>query len=193
MTTTTTTRPRRIPLPEHCGRGGLGDLGREYFPEAGAASGASSSFAMAMSSLDMKTREFLRLRCARVHDCRVCQSMRFATGPEDSYTEESELDKIDFYERSDLPEDTKVILRFADAYLTTPYSTPDEVFEDLLDRYTVEQVVEAVLGIKKWSTQKVFVSLGYDDDDPESYVPKSGDDKGSRSGSVGKVVLTHEG
>jgi hypothetical protein len=186
---TTMTRPRRIPLPDSCADGGLGDLAREYFPESGAASGASSSFAMSLSSLDMKKREFLRLRCARVHDCRVCKSIRFATAPNDVYTDEAELDKIDFYEQSDLPDDVKSMLRFADAYLTTPYGVPDAVFEDLLDRYSVEQVVEMVLGIMKWSSQKVFVSLGYDDVDPYSFVPKPGDTQGARSGSVGKVVL----
>lgn len=62
--------------------------------------------------------------------------------------------KIDFYERSDLPERSKVALRITDAFILRP-----DLFFD------AEQLAELCLDITKWSTQKIHVALGTDGTD----------------------------
>jgi alkylhydroperoxidase family enzyme len=167
MTDTDTNRDHRIPLPELAVGGGRRELSRGYFPEAGKAERASVRFAFGLSEVDGTTREFVRLRCAREHDCRVCQSVRYSTtSSEAGFLAEDELDKIDFYERSDLPESIKVALRYTDAYVIAPDTVPQAVFDDLVRHYTDAQIVELTLLIMKWSSQKTLVALGYDDLDP---------------------------
>ena len=62
------------------------------------------------SALDPVTTELVRLRCARTHHCRICQTLRLADARA-AGVDEAVTAKVDFYERSDLPERAKVALR----------------------------------------------------------------------------------
>jgi alkylhydroperoxidase family enzyme len=72
-----------------------------------------------LNSLDMVTTEVVRLRGARRHNCRICQSTRSVKAL-DAGADEAMFDKIDHYEDSDLLESHKVALRLIDAIITQP-------------------------------------------------------------------------
>jgi alkylhydroperoxidase family enzyme len=115
-------------------------------------------------ALDPVTTELVRLRCARTHRCRICQTLRLAdakaAGVGDALT-----DKIDFYERSDLPERHKTALRITDAFITRPDTLTDAVVEQARSLFAQEELAELCLDITKWSTQKIHVALGTDSAD----------------------------
>ncbi|MFN0095200.1 MAG: hypothetical protein ACKVVT_10580 [Dehalococcoidia bacterium] len=71
-------------------------------------------------------------------------------------------EKVDHYEESDLPESQKVALRLCDSQILRPGDVPDSLRDQLHQHYTPAQLVELVLDIAKWSTQKVPVALGTD-------------------------------
>lgn len=112
-------------------------------------------------ALDPLVTEAVRLRCARTHDCLICQTLRLAdarsAGADSAFT-----DKIDLYERSDLPERVKVALRITDAFITRPDLLDPTVIHQATSVFNDEEVVELLLDITKWSTQKVNVATDTD-------------------------------
>lgn len=71
-------------------------------------------------------------------------------------------EKVDRYEESDLPDRQKAALRLADAQITRPGDISDTLRDQLRAHFTDAQLVELVLDISKWSTQKMPVALGTD-------------------------------
>jgi len=121
------------------------------------------------SDLDPVTTELVRLRCARTHNCRICQTLRLsdahAAGADDTMTA-----KVDSYEASDLDESHKVALRITDALITRPDTLTQEIILSARAIYTPAQLAELCLDVTKWSTQKIPVALGTDGADA---VPKN--------------------
>ena len=76
--------------------------------------------------------------------------------------DEPRAEKVDHYEESDLPEHQKVALRLADAFVTFPAGISKTLAAQLGEYYSPEQIVELLLDISKWSTQKIPVALGTD-------------------------------
>jgi alkylhydroperoxidase family enzyme len=113
------------------------------------------------TDLDPVTTELVRLRCARTHNCEICQTLRLANaraeGADDSMTA-----KVDFYETSDLDESRKMALRITDAFITRPDTLTNEMSVAAHSLYEPQQLAELCLDITKWSTQKIHVSLGID-------------------------------
>lgn len=114
--------------------------------------------------LDPVTTELVRLRCARQHDCRICQSLRLADA-RSAGANDDVLAKIDHYESSDLPERHKVALRLVDAVIWRPSDMPDELVAQAHAHFTDDELAEMLLDITKWSTQKIHVTLGTDGTD----------------------------
>ncbi len=121
------------------------------------------------TDLDPVTTELVRLRCARTHNCRICQTLRLAdaraAGADDEMTA-----KVDFYERSDLDEPRKLALRITDAFISRPDTLTAETIVAAQATYAPKQLAELCLDITKWSTQKIHVALGTDGADA---VPKN--------------------
>lgn len=111
--------------------------------------------------LDPLTTELVRLRCARQHDCRICQSLRLADAREMGATDDV-LDAIDHYETSDLSERHKVALRIVDAFIWRPSEMSDSLVDQAHAFFTQDELAEMLLDITKWSTQKIHVCLGTD-------------------------------
>jgi alkylhydroperoxidase family enzyme len=113
------------------------------------------------TDLDPVTTELVRLRCARTHNCRICQTLRLsdarAAGADDTMTA-----KVDFYELSDLDEPHKIALRITDALITRPDTLSLETVITARANYSPVQLAELCLDITKWSTQKIHVALGTD-------------------------------
>ena len=113
------------------------------------------------SSVDPMTTELVRLRCARTHRCRICQTLRLADARA-AGVDEAITAQIDFYERSDLPDRAKVALRVTDAFITRPDLLSDAMAEQARTSFDPAELASLCLDITKWSTQKIHVALGTD-------------------------------
>ena len=113
------------------------------------------------SSVDPMITELVRLRCARTHRCRICQTLRLA-GARAAGVDEAITAQIDFYERSDLPDRAKVALRVTDAFITRPDLLSDAMAEQARTSFEPAELASLCLDITKWSTQKIHVALGTD-------------------------------
>ena len=79
--------------------------------------------------------------------------------------DEELLAKVDTYEASDLTDMQKAALRLADVYLGVPGAMDDDLRTLILHEMTTVQVVETVLKLMQWSSDKVMVTLGHDLDE----------------------------
>jgi len=113
------------------------------------------------TALDPITTELVRLRCARTHNCRICQTLRMADAQTAGVDTEM-TSKIDFYETSDLPEPHKIALRITDAFIIRPDALSADIVGPARATFSPEQLAELCLDITKWSTQKIHVALGTD-------------------------------
>ena len=111
--------------------------------------------------LDVVTQELIRLRCARQHDCRICQTLRLADAQQSGVDEDMES-KIDFYETSDLSDRHKTALRLVDAFIWRPQDMSDELVAQAHEYFSDAELAEILVDITKWSTQKIHVTLGID-------------------------------
>jgi AhpD family alkylhydroperoxidase len=116
------------------------------------------------SALDPVTTELVRLRCARTHRCRICQTLRLADARA-AGVDETMTAKVDRYERSDLPERAKVALRVTDAFITRPDLLSEAVAGQARASFGPAELASLCLDITKWSTQKIKVALGTDGTD----------------------------
>ena len=116
---------------------------------------------MRLGTLDPIVTELVRLRCARQHDCRICQTLRLADAIHDG-ADNDLTSKIDHYEDSDLDERYKVALRITDAFIWQPSSITDQLVAQAHMYFSDAELAEILLDITKWSTQKIHVALGTD-------------------------------
>jgi alkylhydroperoxidase family enzyme len=114
-----------------------------------------------LDELDPVTTELVRLRGARQHNCRVCQSTRSVQAISGG-ADESMFDKIDWYETTDLSERHKVALRLTDAVITQPTEITPELVTQVRRYFEPAEVVEIVFDISRNSAQKVAVALAAD-------------------------------
>src|SRR5829696_350825 len=112
-------------------------------------------------ALDPVLTELVRLRCARTHNCRICQTLRLADARE-AGADDAMTAAVDRYETSSLDERTKTALRVTDALITLPAGLPEPTAEDARTLLGEEALAELCLDVSKWSTQKVKVALGTD-------------------------------
>jgi alkylhydroperoxidase family enzyme len=115
----------------------------------------------AMVSLDPVTTELVRLRGARAHNCRICQSRRNVTAVENG-AGESVFDQIDFFETSDLDERHKVALRLTDAMIWQPAAYPTGLVEQVGAYFSPAEALELVLDVVRNAANKVAVALEAD-------------------------------
>ena|SRR5438093_3967261 len=79
--------------------------------------------------------------------------------------DEEMLAAVDRYEDSDLSRAQRAALRLADAYLTSPGEMSESVKREVAAHLTPAQVVELVLKLMGFSSDKVMVALGLDLDE----------------------------
>ncbi len=115
-----------------------------------------------LDGIDPVTTELVRLRGARQHNCRLCQSTRSARALERGADEEL-FDCTEHYETSDLDESRKVALRLTDAVITGPGTVDGSLAAQVHRCFTPDQVVELVMDVMRNSGQKVAVALAADD------------------------------
>lgn len=79
--------------------------------------------------------------------------------------DEELLATVDHYEDSELPEFQKAALRLADAYLTSPADMDSRTRSGILEHLEPAQVVELVLKLMGYSSDKIMVALHLDLDE----------------------------
>lgn len=115
----------------------------------------------ALDELDPVTTELIRLRGARAHNCRICQSRRSVNAVNDG-ADEAMFDKVDFFESSDLGERYKVALRLTDALLWRPAAFPDGLVDQVRQSFSPLEAIEIVLDVVRNAANKVAVALQAD-------------------------------
>lgn len=114
-----------------------------------------------LGSLDPVTTELVRLRGARQHRCRICQS-RLSLSALEAVGDRSVFDQIDTYERSDLPEREKVALRLTDAFLTQPSALDATLVDEVRAHFDPDEAIEIIYDVARNATNKFAVALGVD-------------------------------
>ena len=170
----TTVRDTRLPLPAD------GSSHKTYQPELADALMQLQGAVIRHCVLDVVTMELVRIRCANVHDCRVCRTVRLEPARA-AGADETVLAKVQDYESSDLDERHKVVLRLADAHLFG--HVPATLAADVAAHLTPDEAADVVLLVAKCSYQKSLVALGLDS--PGSYVWFEFDQRTGRNIPIG--------
>ena len=114
-----------------------------------------------LSGLDALTTELVRLRGARAHQCRLCQSRRSLSAVSTDGGETA-LDLVDVYETSDLSERHKVALRLTDAIVWQPTAYPEGLADQVRAQFGPAEALEIVLDVARNASNKSAVALGVD-------------------------------
>jgi len=83
--------------------------------------------------------------------------------------DEEMLQKVDHYDDSDLSPEQRAALRLADGYLVAPAAMTDAVRAEIAAHLTPAQVVEIVLKLMGFSSDKALVALGIDFDEVRTF------------------------
>ena len=113
-----------------------------------------------LDALDPVTSELVRLRGARQHRCRLCQSIRSRAALR-AGADESLFDAVDDYRSADLSRLQQAALAFTDAMVWTPGDL-DAAVGELRAVATPAQQVELVLDVTRNALNKIAVGLGAD-------------------------------
>jgi alkylhydroperoxidase family enzyme len=83
--------------------------------------------------------------------------------------DEQMLDQVDHYQSSDLPARQRAALRLADVYLVAPGSVTDATRAEIAAQLEPTEVVEIVLKLMGFSSDKAMVALGLDFDEIRTF------------------------
>lgn len=112
--------------------------------------------------LDPVTTEVLRLRQARQHNCRICQSLRSRSALAAGAVEAT-YDEIDRYADSSLSERHRTGLAVVDALVWDPAGLGPDLVAAVHEHYAPAETVELVLDLLRNAANKVAVALGTDE------------------------------
>ncbi len=111
--------------------------------------------------LDHPTKEVARLRNARITGCGFCRNVRFDRAREEGLTEEMVEWIGEDYAESALSERHKLVIRYADVFLTDPHALTDELRAEMLRHFSAEEIVELSAGLALFmGFSKIAVVLG---------------------------------
>jgi alkylhydroperoxidase family enzyme len=112
-----------------------------------------------LDALDPVTTELVRLRGARVHQCRVCQS-RLSVKAVDAAGDAAVFDAD--ADTASRPERERVALELADLLVTQPTLIDDDLVARVHVRLTPAEITELVLDVVRNAANKIAVALGGD-------------------------------
>ena len=115
-----------------------------------------------LDRVDAVVTELVRLKCARTHDCRLCQSLRLQAAVQ-AGLDEAAVAQVDHYSHSDLGEAGKLALQLAEAMLASPVTIDPQLRAGLRAHFSDAELTELILDIVKWSQQKILVALRLDE------------------------------
>jgi hypothetical protein len=113
-----------------------------------------------LAALDPVTSELVRLRGARAHDCRLCQSRRSASAIDKA----GRSDLFDDSDPSGISDAQVLALRVVDAFVWQPIQWPLGLGEQVVDALGPAAATELILDIVRNAANKIAVA--FDADDP---------------------------
>ncbi|KQY54312.1 MULTISPECIES: carboxymuconolactone decarboxylase family protein [unclassified Nocardioides] len=116
-----------------------------------------------LDTLDPLTTELVRLRGARLHHCRLCESLRHADALAAGGTEDF-FAQVDDYETAGFSDRHTVALRLADAILARPGDFPDGLADQVHAEFAPTEALEIVLDVVRNARNKIAVARGTDGD-----------------------------
>jgi alkylhydroperoxidase family enzyme len=112
------------------------------------------------TALDPVTTELVRLRGARAHDCRICQS-RLSLRALETAGDDSVFDADT--DTTALPERQQAAIVLTDAVIWQPTAIDDTLVARIRAALTDAEIVEIVLDLVRNAANKIAVSLGGDE------------------------------
>jgi hypothetical protein len=112
-----------------------------------------------LSALDPVTSELVRLRGARAHDCRLCQSRRSVSAIDQA----GGGDLFDDRDPSDISDAQVLALRVVDAFVWQPIRWPSGLGEQVVDALGPAAATELTLDIVRNAANKIAVAFAVDD------------------------------
>ena len=112
--------------------------------------------------VDPVTKELMRLRGARLHQCRRCQSVR-SVAALNAGADTRLLDAEDPASISKLSAGTLAVLDLVNAMFVGPPAIDQELFGRLTQSYDSEELVEIVSYLMRNACNKIPVAFGADD------------------------------
>ena len=113
-----------------------------------------------LDALDPLTAELVRLRGARVHDCRLCRSRRSLRALDAAG--DPDVLEVDDLDSPRLDERQRVALRATDALVTQPSAIDAELAAAVHRCFSTDEVLELVLDVARNAANKIAVALGAD-------------------------------
>jgi hypothetical protein len=122
---------------------------------------AFAAAAVLADGIDAVTSELVRLRCAQVHHCRLCGSLRQRSALDEGFDEDM-AGRIARYEQGGFSEAQTAALRLVDTLIMFPADAGADLRAGLERHYTPAQVAELCFDVVKWSQQKALVATHID-------------------------------
>jgi hypothetical protein len=119
-----------------------------------------------LSALDPVTAELVRLRGARAHDCRLCQSRRSVSAIDRA----GRSDLFDDRDPSGISDAQVLALQVVDAFVWEPMRWPPVLGEQVVDALGPAAATELTLDIVRNAANKIAVAFGVDDPQVETGV-----------------------
>jgi alkylhydroperoxidase family enzyme len=133
----------------------------EAVPELGAAQARFQKVAYP-GSVDLVTRELLRILSGRLSRCMLCRNLRLNAAIDRGF-DESIVDHLEDPSNSGLPAHQQVVLRLTIAFLTAPETFAAADWAELRSHYSDEQVAELMLDLVRFRPgSKLMVAAGFE-------------------------------
>ncbi len=133
----------------------------EAVPELGAAQARFQKVAYP-GSVDLVTRELLRILSGRLSRCTLCRNLRLNAAIDRGF-DESIVNRLEDPSNSGLPTQQQVVLRLTIAFLTAPETFTATDWAELRSYYSDEQVAELMLDLIRFRPgSKLMVAAGFE-------------------------------
>ena len=130
-------------------------------PELGAAQARFQKVAYP-GSVDLVTRELLRILSGRLSHCTTCRNLRLNAAIDRGF-DESAVDKLHDPSASGLPARQQAVLRLTLAFLTAPETFQSADWAELRSYFSDEQVAELILDLVRFRPgSKLVVAAGFE-------------------------------
>lgn len=114
-----------------------------------------------LSVIDATTTELIRVRGARQHECRICQSRRSLAAVEEGATAAT-FAALDHYRTSDLSPKAQAALALTDAMIWTPATIRASDLDAVRRHLSPAEAVEVALDVTRNAANKIAVALAAD-------------------------------
>ena len=117
--------------------------------------------AVLADGVDSITSELVRLRCAQIHHCRLCGSLRQRSALDAGFDEDMAT-RVARYEEGGFSAAAVAALKLADTLIMFPADADASLRDELEEHFAPAQIAEICFDVVKWSQQKALVATHID-------------------------------